>query len=117
MRLDCSGRGLADEAGHQYPSLTNVHREMPALVAQESRQGAIHPHASLPGPDFVSRARVRWSHPRNLAESLPGGGQSITGEAEPEQTYLLMSPGLIGEGLGSTPFFFPSNLFPEPEKA
>lgn len=28
-----------------------------------------------------------------------------------------MSPGLIGDGLGSTPFFLPSNLFPEPENA
>lgn len=37
--------------------------------------------------------------------------------AETGQTHLLMSPGLIGEGLGSTPFFFPSSLFPEPEKA
>lgn len=55
----------------------------------------------------------------------PGGGaapttlQSTAGEGlgQGQHTHLLMSPGLTGEGLGSTPFFFPSSLFPEPEKA
>lgn len=55
----------------------------------------------------------------------PGGGAAPTtpqgaagrGLGQGQHTHLLMSPGLTGEGLGSTPFFFPSSLFPEPEKA
>ena len=44
--------------------------------------------------------------------SMAGGGLG-----QGQHTHLFMSPGLTGEGLGSTPFFFPSSLFPEPEKA
>lgn len=50
---------------------------------------------------------------QHLQPCLMAGG----GLGQGQHTHLFMSPGLTGEGLGSTPFFFPSSLFPEPEKA
>lgn len=54
------------------------------------------------------KKKVLWKSPKTPTRVAVRGKMG---------SYRLMSPGTMGKGLGSMPFFFPSRRFPEPVKA